>query len=436
MRIVRTILAFYLILVAGFSLGVVVMHSKIWPYEPIFNVYHFVQGHIEEETSLVDKIANDLGIKPSRHFGNSPISGLADAVSLNGKQLKSRRRQPVFYRHQSFMEEFLVMSGIFDFEKALNGALLLDIQTGTIAHQWLFDDKVFFNNAKQYDHHLFTVLPDGSVIFSKEEGDGALYRYSSCGELLWKIPGSFHHSITKRKDNLYWVLGSPQIVNQSKDTISLLEVDSGTIVKTIFLDEVHLKNQDKNVFSLKWVSHNSNEDKFHVNDADPLLENLAASVPQFDVGDLLVSYRHANLVYVLDPDTLDVKWWTQGNTSGQHDPDWQNTGFITIFDNQVQTTGTINIREFDLTDSIGKVIFDAADLGLGTQTRGRHQYLSDSSLLLTIPDQGRAVVVSKYGEILMDFINSYDSHDVLHLNNAMVLNKEYFDLTALQSCGA
>ena len=53
MRIVRTILAFYLILVVGFNLGVVVMHSKIWPYETIFNVYHFVQGHIDEETSIV-----------------------------------------------------------------------------------------------------------------------------------------------------------------------------------------------------------------------------------------------------------------------------------------------------------------------------------------------------------------------------------------------
>ena len=53
MRIVRTILVFYLILVTGFSLGVVVMHSKIWPYETIFDAYHFVQGHIDEETSLV-----------------------------------------------------------------------------------------------------------------------------------------------------------------------------------------------------------------------------------------------------------------------------------------------------------------------------------------------------------------------------------------------
>ena len=53
MRIVIKILGVYLILVAGFSLGIMVMHSKIWPYETIFNVYHFVQGHIDEETSLV-----------------------------------------------------------------------------------------------------------------------------------------------------------------------------------------------------------------------------------------------------------------------------------------------------------------------------------------------------------------------------------------------
>lgn len=54
------------------------------------------------------------------------------------------------------------------------------------------------------------------------------------------------------------------------------------------------------------------DDVTHLNDVEPLGSAIADEYPLFDAGDLLISLRHLNLVFVFDPETLTVKWHASG----------------------------------------------------------------------------------------------------------------------------
>jgi hypothetical protein len=61
----------------------------------------------------------------------------------------------------------------------------------------------------------------------------------------------------------------------------------------------------------------------HANDVDPLPQHLVADFPGLEAGDLAISYASTNLVFILNPQTLLVKWWRVGVSDFHHDPDWK-----------------------------------------------------------------------------------------------------------------
>lgn len=426
----------YLIFVLGLGLGIIIMQFKVWPYRYIFDVYHFAKGALEEDTTFLEKIVSDLEIRPARSFALFFVTPIEDARPLPVKNLRSRRDTPQVYLSSQVKVDYLVISGVFDFETGLNGAVLLNTETGKIDHQWIFPDDLFLQDNHLTDHHVFEILEDGSVIFSPAVY-GPLYKYGVCGKQIWEIDGMFHHSISKVSEKDFWVLGTPRMPNQTTDAISLVDVNVGQVTKTIFLQDIHNRNMELPAFNLNWVSDVPENDLYHLNDADPLPAHLANYFPRLETGDLLVSYRHSNLIFVFDPDTLVVKWWTQSHTSGQHDPDWQKDGKITVFDNRTPLTSKfLQIREFSYQDRIGKVIYDGEAQKLSTYWRGKHQLLDDGSILLVVHDQGRVVIVDPYGEIVFDFVNLYDAENLLRITNAIALPRDFFNFIEFPNCEA
>jgi hypothetical protein len=178
----------------------------------------------------------------------------------------------------------------------------------------------------------------------------------------------------------------------------------------------------------------------HGNDIEPLPLALAAQFPQFEAGDLIVSYATTNLVFVLDPDTLVVKWWRVGAGDLLHDVDWEPDGKITLFNNNSR-------RLFDLSSDI--VAIDPATMELSVDVdgseydffsviNGRHQLTPFDTRFVTSSTQGWAFEVNSNGDIVFSFVNNVDAQNKnsVHLSEALRYQEGYFNDDFWNTCDA
>ncbi len=91
-RIQKTALA-YLVGLGLFAWGVSVGLYQVFPYSYILKVQEFAAGHdLEKETTVIEKLENDLGLKPKRHVYSYPQNATAGSRSLELSDLKERRQ--------------------------------------------------------------------------------------------------------------------------------------------------------------------------------------------------------------------------------------------------------------------------------------------------------------------------------------------------------
>ena len=147
------------------------------------------------------------------------------------------------------------------------------------------------------------VFKDGSIIVANDRGK-LHARINPCGEPICTTPKGTHHSIELSEDGALW----------SWDAAFAVSVDpeSGEVLKRIDLFEVHEENQDIDIDGIWRIdsvdASNWASDPMHANDVEPLPASLASALLMFEPGDLLISMRGLNLLSVVDPDTVKVKW--------------------------------------------------------------------------------------------------------------------------------
>ena len=306
--------------------------------------------------------------------------------------------------------------------------------------------------------HGLEITKDGSVIFAIDNGI-SLQRFNACGERIWSVAGDFHHAVALEDDEQYvWALNDPDITPDIEEIAKMLErrelselikidASNGDIVKRISMEEIILANPNIDILEVRHSDddlHGTDSrsvstywlpDPFHLNDVEPLPEKLAAMFKGFEAGDLLISARSLNLIFVIDPDTLKVKWWRMGATKRQHDPDWGRNGRITAFDNRMgrDYSRIVSIHPESLDT---EVLYDGEKNNFYTRIRGKHQITDKGGLLITSPQQGRVFEVDASGEEVLEIINTVPSLENFNyvLSQAIWISGDEFKLKEESTC--
>ncbi len=441
MKAIQIIALVWLVLIASLFYGMEAADNDYWPYPVIQEIRNFVAGDAEEATSITEKVENDLGMVPARHLVDPPdLSKLGPGYGFLPVPVRDRRGPPVMYLAADAPVGYRVIYGVFDLETTLHGAILI-APDGTVANIWsITQEDVSWPHPSDANvfPHGFAVTRDGSIIVAYDHGT-SMTRYDYCGNVIWRSVGGYHHSIEMFDDETLWVWGNNGEPSQFGDTMHQVRIESGEVIRSITINDMIRSNPEIDIFGIRqaddehqsrWVLTGGNP--FHQNDIDPLPEALAANYPGLEAGDLLISMRSPNLVYVLDPATVKVKWWRQGLTRRQHDPDWNERGTITIFDNNMHRDYS-RIVELDPQTFNSRIILDGSDYDFYSWHRGKHQQLPDGHLLVTSTAQGRVFEVAPDGEVTFDFLNLYTpDRGALTVSEARFLPPDYFE--ELPSC--
>jgi hypothetical protein len=248
------------------------------------------------------------------------------------------------------------------------------------------------------------------VVFGFDNGV-SLQRIDACGRRIWAVPGLYDHAVSLDDDERFvWTL------HDSEEIVKVATAD-GTIARRISMADIAAANPTIDILEVRqqdWHRGNDNsgripdkwlEDPFHLNDVEPLPATMAAAFKGFQAGDLLVSARSLNLIFVLDPQTLKVRWWHSGSWRRQHDPDWQPTGEITVYDNRLNRAYSRIVSIVPGSRDV-KVLFDGQVNDFYSRIRGKHQVTGAGTLLVTSSQQGRVFEVEPDGHVVFEMLNT------------------------------
>lgn len=432
----------YLLVLAVFIWGMAVGRYEVFPYEIISSIKSSIMLFAKEDQHLSaqEKILSDLNVKPSRFLHSYPLTTAADYRELQIRGIRSRREPPRMKLTEQAPKGYRVLFGAFDFEETFWGALLID-SAGEIVHQWrLSSDDLPLNQEPGHRKNMYGIglLSDGSVIFSMQEPAGGIVKADVCSRSVWSLEGKFHHTVSVAEDEkTFWTFEGDQV--QFDNILALVDVEKGNIIKRIDMKDVRAANPDIDVFQLqKYTYRDDKSDSTHGNDIDPLPASLRDDFREFEPGDLLLSFRVINLVMVLNPNTLKIKWWRVGVWAKQHDPDWNKGGLISVFDNDAGGKGKVShIKAIDPQTYDYNVLVDGSRYNFFSIINGEHQLTEHGTILITSNTQGRVFEVDGRGEVVFDFLNVYDfkGNETLHMSKAIFLSPDFFNFDRFPKCG-
>ncbi|MFB6230719.1 MAG: arylsulfotransferase family protein [Salinibacter sp.] len=314
---------------------------------------------------------------------------------------------------------------------------------GEVVHQWRIDPEGIFSSqvldrqaptAMWPNVHGSYLFADGDLLVNLEYIGMA--RLGACGDVRWTMAEGNHHSIARADDGTFWVSGvsrTPQAGSEMYpdgypglggkkfwlDRVLQVSAD-GTLLADINVLDVLYENDLEHYISryLEEEPYPTNAkgvptDVTHINDVEPLSASMADEYPLFEAGDLAVSVRHLNLVFVFDPETLEVKWHASDPFLHQHDPDFVGNGWIGVFSNNNDLTsdgsmlGGSTIKFVRPHTSATEIRYPTAPRQpFYTPNGGKWQQLDNGNMLLTESAAGRVLEVDSTGQTVWEWVHS------------------------------
>jgi len=357
----------------------------------------------------------------------------------------------------------VLLSGFFDNSNELR----LIRRDGSIVNRWrvrfsdLFPDVSHIRDREppstdwNVDTHGAVALPDGSVVFNFEWS--GLVRLDRCGRPLWTLRRQTHHSVERAEGGGFWVLsrryhpaGSespffPFATPLQEDTIIKVSED-GAVSNEISVPRALYASGLEALVTIQYrdlsPAGEATGEIMHVNKVDELTSDIAAEFPQFAAGDLLLSDRAHNLVFVIDPATEKVKWGRIGPWRRQHDPEFTPRGTILVFNNNTYRMSSDDVSRYDAatrtvsqvvelnptTDEYRILYGGTEDQPLLSMIRGKVEP-TERGVLVTEFEGGRVFEADAQGRIIWEYVDRYDDDEVAELTEARLYAPAYFTVT-------
>ena len=171
--------------------GMATAHYRLLPYDTLL-------GAVGAGKDLRANWRSYLGIAPTRYL--VPVEGQEEEVAVH----VAGAPQP----------GLTLISGIS--EDGVVGLRLVDLE-GRVRHRWPasfsriwpapehVDGRPLPDNDWSTEIHGAALLPDGDIVFNFDRY--GLQRLDLCGEIVWQLPYTTHHSVFVSDDGHLWVPG-------------------------------------------------------------------------------------------------------------------------------------------------------------------------------------------------------------------------------------
>lgn len=160
---------------------------------------------------------------------------------------------------------------------------------------------------------------------------------------------------------------------------------------------------DRGLLSLLRQIPGSPADLLHTN-ALVVLERPVAGLGE--AGDVLVSVRNLDLLAVVEPKSGRVRWaWGPGQVEAQHQPSVLPNGHLLLFDNRPSRKRS---RVVEVVPESGAIVWEyegSERERFFSQEMGGCQGLPNGNVLIVESEAGRALEVTRAGEVVWEFLN-------------------------------
>ena len=154
----------------------------------------------------------------------------------------------------------------------------------------------------------------------------------------------------------------------------------------------------------------------HINSLQELPENPwhAAGDRRFRPGNLLMSARNLDTIFVVDRQSGEVVWWHKEGLDRQHEALMNGTGLpapgmIQVFNNRLRSFASDRQSELlELDPRDGSVVWKHRSPGFFSPTGGLQQALPNGNVLVTSTRGGRVFEVTRSGEIVWEWVPPYE----------------------------
>jgi hypothetical protein len=361
-------------------------------------------------------------------------------------QLVSTKATTRTHQKQSLTHTELTKLVRFTSEKNL--AVSIINNDGIVVHEWAIDWFSLWPNATHVSYfmqpksrpgtivHGAEILPNGDLVFNFEYL--GMMRIDACGNPVWQLPYQTHHSIFIDEQGFIWA-GANKVrkgksISQGNHTPFYVE----PFILKISPDGKVI--EEKSVFDILstsglsaalYLSSINNEspivhgDTLHLNDVEIFPSTLQEGF--FKTGDIMISLRNINAIFVLDGKTWQVKHSIQNLTTRQHDPDFIDGNTISVYDNNNQNVllsdNFSRIVKIHIPDNHISIIFSGSpQQAFYSAILGKQQYLDNGNWLITESRQGRVIEVSPEQNIVWEYNNIVEPQ-----RNAIVTEAERLD---------